>query len=693
LLSFLSAIYSVSHFKKYLEQKNKPNPFTLFKINMGFLLVPFLISVGNSFFAGFCSFYDGLLFYLVITAPSVIIGGAIAIIALNILSRFHILLVCLIYLGILSITFFELYYNPQVFFFNPIYGYFPGTIYDEGLSVSSKLFLYRCINIIFFGYILLFLRRQLKEKKRSNKKTIFVILFLSGVFYYFSPSLGFSTTYGRLNSELPVTLKTKNFIIHTDRAVPQEELKLIALNQEFYLQQLERFFEVKQKEKIHSFIFRNNNQKKNVFGSGNADVAKPWLNNIYLSIDSWEHTLKHELAHCVSAEFGSGIFKVAAGFNPALIEGIAEAADNSYDDNEIHFMAALAYNNNYKVNISSILTGLNFFSNTSSLGYIYSGSFIRYLINNYGIPKIKQYYTTNDFENTYGIQLEEILKNYYAFLDGFKLEDSEDKAHYYFGRRTIFSKVCPRYVSDRLQDGWEMFNGSNISGARSTFKEILDKSDNYSALIGLAFCFEKIDSLNSAINVISDKISLFEKTSYKYNLMLKLADLKAKSDKLNEAKALYFEIADKNPNSRLKYITDLRIKLSKEPENLVNYLTGSDYDKYFILGKLNSGKYYYYSFPVLINLSESLQENYNIFLDQFQKRIIVNDYNSSYGTFLLSKYMMKNFDFLLARKMAGLSMRFTKDANYLNILEENYKKTEWFYANSDSVFANMNIQY
>jgi len=196
LLSFLSAIYSVSHFKKYLEQNNKPNPFTLFKINMGFLIVPFLISIGNSFFAGFCSFYDGLLFYLVITAPSVIIGGAIAIIALNILSRFHILLVCLIYLGILSITFFELYYNPQVFFFNPIYGYFPGTIYDEGLSVSSKLFLYRCINIIFFGYILLFLRRQLKEKKRSNKKTIFVILFLSGVFYYFSPSLGFSTREG-----------------------------------------------------------------------------------------------------------------------------------------------------------------------------------------------------------------------------------------------------------------------------------------------------------------------------------------------------------------------------------------------------------------------------------------------------------------------------------------------------------------
>jgi len=692
LLSFLSAIYTVSHFKKYLEQNKKPEPFTLFKTNMGFLIIPFLISVGNSFFAGFCSFYDGVLFYIVLTIPSVIIGGALAVFVLNTFNRFPKILVSLIYLCILSITFFELYLNPQVFFFNPIYGYFPGTIYDEGLSVSSKLFLYRCINIIFFGIIFLMLRSRIKENKRTNKKIIFVVLFISGVFYYFSPYLGFSTTYGKLNNELPVTLETENFIIHTDTAIPHGKLKLIALNQEFYLQQLESFFEVKQKEKIHSYIFKNNIQKKALFGSGNADVAKPWLNNIYISMDSWEHTLKHELAHCVSAEFGSGIFKVAAGFNPALIEGIAEAADNSYDDNEIHFMAALAYNNNYKVDISSILKGLNFFSSASSLSYIYSGSFIRYLAENYGISMIKEYYITNDFENTYEVQLEEVLNDYYSFLEGFKLQDSEDKAHYYFGRKAIFSKVCPRYVSDRLDEGWKLYNRNNISGARSTFTEILDKSDNYSALIGFVLCLEKNDSLNSAIKMISDKISLFENTSFKYNLMLKLADLKVKNDDLEEAKLHYSDLVDKNPNRRLNYIAKLRMKLSKDPKRINKYLSGSDYDKYFILKELNKTEYSYFSFPVLVNLSGSMQENYDIFLKQFEKRIIVNDYHSSYGTFLLSKYMMNNFDFLLARKMAGLSMRFRKDVDYLNIMENHYKKTEWFYANSDSLLKEMKIE-
>ncbi len=133
------------------------------------------------------------------------------------------------------------------------------------------------------------------------------------------------------------------------------------------------------------------------------------------------------------------------------------------------------------------------------------------------------------------------------------------------------------------------------------------------------------------------------------------------------------------------------MKLSEEPERLHKYLTGSDYDKYFILRELNKEKYHYFSFPVLINLSGILLEDYDIFLKLFEKRLIVNDYHSSYGTFALSKYMMKNFDFLLARKMAGLSMRYREDINYLNILKENYNKTEWFYTNSDSLLADMKI--
>ncbi|MCK7517012.1 MAG: hypothetical protein MZV64_04450 [Ignavibacteriales bacterium] len=49
-------------------------------------------------------------------------------------------------------------------------------------------------------------------------------------------------------------------------------------------------------------------QKKKLFGAGNADVAKPWQYSIYISADSWGTNIKARISPFVfTAEFGSGI--------------------------------------------------------------------------------------------------------------------------------------------------------------------------------------------------------------------------------------------------------------------------------------------------------------------------------------------------------------------------------------------------
>ena len=116
-------------------------------------------------------------------------------------------------------------------------------------------------------------------------------------------------------------------------------------------------------------------QKKEFIGAGNADISKPWLNHLYIEYDNYESTLLHEIAHCFTSEFGVTIFKTAAGFNPALMEGIAMAAENKYDEMDLHSSAALAFRNNFVLPIDKLFTGLNFFSQLSSISYIYSGSF------------------------------------------------------------------------------------------------------------------------------------------------------------------------------------------------------------------------------------------------------------------------------------------------------------------------------
>jgi hypothetical protein len=64
-------------------------------------------------------------------------------------------------------------------------------------------------------------------------------------------------------------------------------------------------------EKITSYVFYDRSEKKALLGSENADIAKPWLYKIFTSYENYNSTLKHELAHIFSAEFGKGLLKVA----------------------------------------------------------------------------------------------------------------------------------------------------------------------------------------------------------------------------------------------------------------------------------------------------------------------------------------------------------------------------------------------
>jgi hypothetical protein len=682
LIIILSGIYTIYYSKINFRKANRDFIPELFKSLTLLLLIPFSVSVVNSIDSGFCSFIDGLLFYIVITCPSIIIGISLGLFSVLIANRFRVLLFFIFCFGILMIIAYEIYFNPQVYVFNPFIGFFPGTIYDEGISVSGKLILYRSLNLLFFGWIISSIVRLKRDKKKRLVFFIVKVLFIPAAFFFLSPHLGFSTTFRSLTNALSKSVVTEHFVIHLDKRIDTEKIKMLTLNHEYYYQELEKYFEVKLEEKIHSFIFYDNDKKKELFGSRNADVAKPWLNQIYVSVGNWEHTLKHELAHCFSAKFGTGIFKLASGFNPMLIEGIAEAADGNYDDNSRHFMASLAGNSGYDVDMKQLLSKFGFYSKASSISYIFGGSFIKYLIDNYGISKFKEYYVTGEFPKSYGLNLNKTLKEYYLFLTNSDYKYNDHQAHYYYGRKSLFQKICPRAISEQLNNGWEQLGDYDFIGAQLSFASILNKTDNYAALIGLIRTYEKQDSLFEAVKLLKNKIEFYESTSYYYNLELTLADLFIKLENFKSADSLYNVIIKQRPNRKLNYISSIRRELIKK-ELIKKYLKGSNYDKYYILQKLKGQSIKYWSIPVMIYLSEQLDEDYDILLEKIDKKFRVNNYSSSYAGFVLSNYMLANNDFVKAHKMAGLSLRYKSDNNFSIILKEQYNKTRWFLNNGD----------
>ena len=690
ILFFVSGTYIISYFKKLpsLSGLNKSELKNIGLTFIVFLVIPLIVSLVYSSFTMICSLKDGFLFYLVITVPSVILGSSVGLLVFTFFRKFRILIFIVVTILIIAIPLFEFYFNPQVYFFNPVFGFFPGTIYDEGIKVTTKLVLYRLLNLVFFAGIILLVLNSLKK----NFPKIFIAIYtivISVLFFSFSPVFGFSTTNSSLQKELSLNFKTAHFSIYFSTDIPNNLVKEIALEHEYDYTILTKFFELRPQGRITSYVFDSSEQKGKYFGSVNADVAKPWLKQIYVSADSYDQTLRHELAHVFTANFGTGIFKVAAGFNPAMIEGAAVAAAPFNGDNTIHYMAKLAYQNGYKIKIEHLFRGLNFFGSVSSLSYIYAGSFSKFLIDNFGVKKFEELYSNLNFKEVYNEPVDKITHAYYSFLDSLQIEKNINKANYYYGRQTIFQKVCPRYVGERLTTGRNYFITKNYVNAENIFREILQKTNNYSALIGLSSTLVEMGDTAEAAKIIKTHINKFVNTAYFYNLEFRLADLEVLNNNFTQADSLYKKLSVENPNRLLYNLADLRLELSKDTLLLKHYLTGTDVHKFDILKKLNSSRIVYSSIPVLVILASSLDRNYSKFITEFGKKLKVENYTSSYAMYKLSKYMMDNLDFTNAREIAKLSMNYKTDENFNEILRANFEKANWFYYNADGILDNI----
>ncbi len=676
----LSVLKSEEDYKSFLKKDLLPFIF--------FLIIPLSISMIHDLLTINCSIWDGLLFYTFITLPSVIIGAAIAVLSVIVSLRFRYVIFIVIFLGVLSITFFELYYNPQIYFYNPVYAYFPGTIYDEAVNVDLKLMIYRSLNLLFFGAVY-FIGAYVWYRSTvvSKKLIIYMSVLIPALFLYLSPDLGYSTTQKKLKSVLNGLVRTEHFDIYFSPGISRDEIKIITLNHEYYYEQLSGFYHTYPKEKYVSFIFRDDIQKKKYFGSENADVAKPWLREVFTIADNYNSSLRHEIAHCFAGEFGWGIFDVADNFNPALIEGAAVAGAPEYDLNNVHYMASLAYNNGFRIEMKNLFKGLNFFGQTSGLSYIYAGSFSRFLIDKYGIEKFKRLYSDVDFKKIYNMDIGKLSNDYFSFISKeYKIENINE-AEYYYGRKPIIYKICPRYVADRLREAWSYYAGKNYKEALDIFTKILNLTNNYSALTGYANSLFNTGKETEAISFLRNNIGDYEKTSYYYNIEFRLADFCAQVQDSVCADSLYNNIIYQNPNRTLYYLSNLRRNLLHSDSLIVPYLEGSDVDKYVIVTDMNKESYDYFSIPVLVDLAGSLDENYNLFLKLFNKTITVNSYPVSFAVYRLSVYLLSHLDFTRARKMAALSMRYDNDKNFNFILKENFNKADWLYENGNRILS------
>lgn len=689
-LVFICGLYSISIIKKF-ERGIVSNPKKQFIISyLIFLILPLIIILVHSIFSIKCPLLEGFSFYFVITLPSILIGTALGFLSSYIVKKFRFLLFVFLFLIILILPLYEFYFNPQVYFYNPIFGYFPGTIYDEALAVNSKLVIYRLLNVIYFGGIIIVLAKTIFSNLRLFK-TYFIglVLAIGFLFFYFSPLFGFSTNIQSIKKYLNKEIITEHFDIYYPGTIDKKLIDCIAVYHEFYYNELTNFFDIDPNTKFTSFLFLNSEQKKELFGSANADIAKPWLHQTYIDYDDYLYTLKHELAHCFAGFFSKNVFRIAENFNPYLTEGIAVAADPIFDENDVDYLAAQAYRNNLKPNFNNFSDPISFFTQASTISYVYAGSFTKYLVERYGITKFKKLYSNINFENVYHKSLKKLGDDYFSHLDSLKIDVNPNRTYYYFGRKSIFYKACPRYIANQLEYAWDDYDLKKYEKAKGRFSNIFSLSNNYSALVGLAYCDFNLNDKDGAVNLLKSKINDYKKSAYYYRIELSLGDLLAKENKFNEADTNYINLINQNPSYFYLNISILRYSIVQKDTLLKEYLNGGEKVKFKILQNLNKTKLNYSSIPAYIDLSKNLNVDFNIFEQTFKKKFTVNDFESSYAAYKLSNYFSEQLDFSNAVKFASLALRYDKDPNFLQILEENFKASYWIYKNNESIINSL----
>ena len=651
------------------------------------IMIPFLIGFLSSVLNSNCPIKGGILFYLIITIPSLFIGVSLGSFCTALSKKYSFLIFIIITLGLIFSSITEFFFNPQIYFYNPVFGFFPGTIYDEDLNFDRILVAYRIFNIAF--YILLFYASRLILNNSITKKILVVcaLIIISFLFSISKPRLFFATDKSRIENELTATIVTNNFQIHLpDSLSGDKQNRYNALLHECYLHQIIIQLNLSFPHKIDSYLFAGKESKRELLGSGNADIAKPWLNQIYLNYYNYGVTLKHEIVHVIAGEFGVTPFKVSAGFNPAIIEGLAMSVENNYDGYPVHYMAKLAFSSGYKYRLDKLFSGLNFFSQTSSIAYIYAGSFLKYLNDQFGISKVKYLYETNDFQKVYGKDLKELAKSYEAFLENYQIEFNRNSAQLYFGGVTIFKKYCPRMAAFDVKKAWELYKNKNYSEALDLFKNVYSYSNSYQSLLGIISAYSAGKKYTLAAQYLNNQIVNFISSQYYYNLELILGDLLIRADQPVKAISLYDSLLVQNP--RIDYTNEVLIRksiLEEGTDSLKEYFIKGQKQKYQKLLSLNSKGIRYFSIPTLINLSADDNSGLDNLITELKSNIKVQDFFSSYAALEISKYALRNLDFETAQYFAVRSLDFKKADNSNHMFIENLRMVNWFKNNHDQI--------
>lgn len=424
-----------------------------------------------------CYTVHGLGFWLFFPIPSVFFGYAIG----RLMRKFGLpfpktlttVILLLVAVGILVYEFFNF---SQLYFFNHVWGGWPGPIYDETIQLDFSVIGFRFIT--FCWILILWFIPGLKADGTSRWLVGLAVAGLL-VSYMQLVQMGIVSPDGYLQQQLGGVHQTEHArIYYDDDSFGNDEIRRIGEEIEFYIDQIKEALLIDRPDSDHRieiYLYAHPWQKKELVGAKYTSYVTVWreIPQIHIAKGQLEGSLKHEVVHAVTALLEEpGLLP-----NVGLTEGIAVALDPDRSSRStIDQLVAAQKPYPTKEEMESALSYWGFYTGRSAVSYTTTGSFVRYLIESHPPEYFVAAYETGNLTGSYPESLDELVRGWHRKLDSVEVDSSDrQRASEIFGRLSLFEKRCPHKIprSSELFDQFLLYEAeSDTTRALASLAEL-----------------------------------------------------------------------------------------------------------------------------------------------------------------------------------------------------------------------------
>jgi len=563
------------------------------------LLIPLLVMTCNLALVRNCAYGEGVLYFILLPVVTSSWCSGLSLFC-NAVFRRPLRAYMITLVLVMLYPFYIGYTGPEIFSYNFIYGYFPGFSYDEVLRITPTLVLFRGITLILGLLFILLAYAILKDSpRRQNVLSSFKVLVLGHnafvsrivalflfvgllVVWLLRVQVGLETSTDSIRKTLSSSVRTEHFIInYAPQSFSASEIQWVAAFHEFRYAQVASALKLTEPVLVTSYLYPNAEAKRLAIGTSTTSIAKPWRREIHLDAGSWDDLLEHELVHVLAGEFGMPLIR--AHYHIGLVEGLAVAVTEQFGNRTLHQYAAALKKFHIIHDPGNLLSPLGFATHYSSVSYVLMGSFCRYLIDRYGIPRFKELYGGRSADVVYGRSSDQLLNEWQSFLDRIDVPDSwRSHIEYYFDRPSIFATECVRTVALLNDDAERKLEARDFPGANGDFKKGLATSwnaESYGGLIRSAYLDHQYDAVVSLGDAVLQDSS--RRKSFLGYLLL-YGDALWESGKPEQAREIYRQTRDFDLSRPMNEA--LGIRLSAQEDSTLRF----DFPHYLVAAESDS---------------------------------------------------------------------------------------------------------